>query len=117
MAQARPYVIYRQDPERRRWRERERWLYWGAPLALIPAFALLPVLALMVLRPLTSYARPLGFVLLPLMGLSAALGTARLGWCLRGKLDVISAFAWGTIMVLMVVMIYTGVIAAALLFR
>ena len=117
MALQRPYVVYRQDPEKRLWRRRERWLYWGAPMALLPAIALLPVLAFFIYKPVVPWAQPVGYAMLPLIGVCGILGAVRLGWCLRAKFDVISAFAASAIVLLMVVMIYTGVFAAALLFQ
>ena len=104
-------------PTRITWQERERSLMIGAPLVLLPAFAVLPTLAVLIYVPAFSYARLLGFALLALYGAAEVTGIRKLADCVQLDFDVITFFAWGTIFILMVVIACVGVLMVGLVFR
>jgi hypothetical protein len=99
------------------WQERERSLMIGAPLVLLPAFAVLPTLAVLIYVPAFSYARLLGLALLAIYGAAEAAGIRKLADCVQLDFDVITFFAWGTIFILMVVIACVGVLMVGLVFR
>lgn len=97
------------------WQQRERLLYWGAPLALAPALAFLPAIVHLVMEPAISHSTIWAVVLFPLLALSEYLGLSRLVRCCVGRpLDLLAMVAYGVIMVLLVVAIYTGLFLALL---
>ena len=98
------------------WMERERALYAGAPLAVFPALAILPVVALGILAPRFAHARAASAIVLPLLLAAVACGIGRLARCLHHEFDIISFMAAASLMVLLVIVTYTGVFLAALLF-
>jgi len=104
-------------PTRITWQERERSLMVGAPLVLLPAFAVLPTLAALIYFPAFSYARVLGFVLLAVYGMAEVVGVRKLADCVQLDFDVITFFAWGTVFILMVVIACVGVLLVGLVFR
>lgn len=97
------------------WAERERALYLGAPLTVFPALAFLPVVALLILSPRFAHARPLGIVLVPLILMCVGSGILRLARCLQHDFDIISFMAGGTLVVLFVILIVSGVFLATVL--
>lgn len=98
------------------WAERERALYTGAPLVVFPSLALLPVITFWVVAPRFVHARALGLALLPLLLAAIAFGMGRLARCLRHEFDIISFLACGSLVVFFVIVLYTGVFLAGLLF-
>ena len=94
------------------WRERERALMWGAPLALFPALAFAPVTISLFLEPAFTHARWLGCALVPLMGWSVASGLVRLASCFRSDFDVVTLFAGGAAIVFVVIAMSEGAILA-----
>lgn len=98
------------------WMERERALCIGAPLAVFPALAMLPVAAFGVLSPQFPHARSFGTIALVLLAAAVACGVSRLAQCFRAGFDIISFFAGGSLAVLLFIMTYTGVMLAGLLF-
>jgi len=99
------------------WQERESSLLVGAPLVLLPAIAILPTLAFLIVSPRFAHARLLGCVLIPLYGAAEVYGLGRIAFCMRKQFDVISFFAAGVLFVLVVVMTFTGVMMVGLVFR
>lgn len=95
------------------WREREAALIWGVPMVLFASLAFVPVTVSLVLEPLFPYARVLGCVLLPLVGAAMAFGLSRLARCFRRDFDVITLCAGGTMVVLVVISMCSGVILAS----
>ena len=89
----------------------------GAPLVLLPAFAVLPTIAVLIYMPAFAYARLLGFALLALYGAAEVAGIRKLADCVQVDFDVITFFAWGTIFILMVVIACVGVLMVGLVFR
>ena len=104
-------------PTRITWQERERSLMLAAPLVLLPAFALLPTLALLIYVPSFAYARLLGFVLLVVYGAAEVVGIRKIADSVQLDFDVITFFAWGTVFILMVVIVCVGVLMVGLVFR
>ncbi len=104
-------------PTRITWQEREHSLMVGAPLVLLPAFAVLPTLAVLIYVPAFSYARVLGFALLVVYGAAEVVGIRKLADCVQLDFDVITFFAWGTVFILMVVIACVGVLLVGLVFR
>ncbi len=104
-------------PTRITWQERERSLMVGAPLVLLPAFAVLPTVAVLIYVPAFRYARVLGFVLLAIYGAAEVVGIRKLADCVQLDFDVITFFAWGTVFILMVVIACVGVLLVGLVFR
>ena len=99
------------------WQERERSLMVAAPLVLLPAFAVLPTLAVLIYVPAFPYARLLGLALLAIYGAAEVVGIRKLADCVQLDFDVITFFAWGTIFILMVVIACVGVLMVGLVFR
>jgi len=95
------------------WREREAALIWGVPMVLFSALAFVPVMVSLILEPLFPHARVLGSVLLPGIGAAMVFGLSRLARCFRHDFDVITLFAGGTMVVLVVISMCSGVILAS----
>jgi hypothetical protein len=96
------------------WRERERWFYWGAPLALGPALAFLPGLVYLVIEPRVKHGRLFAAFLMPLAGSSEFVGVR---WLVKGALErpfnLLSLLSAGALMILLVIAAYTGLFLAA----
>jgi hypothetical protein len=96
------------------WQERERWLYWGAPLALAPALAFLPGLVYLVIEPQVHYGPLIAAALLPVCGVAEFVGVR---WLVMGALarpfNLLSMLSSGALMVLLVIAAYTGLFFAA----
>jgi hypothetical protein len=90
-------------------------VYTGAPFAIIPALVFLPALAYLVITPSLRHATVVAAVLFPLSAIFEALGVYRLvRCCVSPRFDLLSIFAAGTLMVLLVIATYTGFFLAAL---
>lgn len=96
------------------WRERERWFYWGAPLALGPALAFLPGLVYLVIEPRVKHGHALAAALLPIAGVAEFVGAR---WLVKGALarpfNLLSMLSAGALMILFVIAAYTGLFLAA----
>jgi len=97
------------------WRGRESALLWGVPMVLFSSLALIPVAVSLILVPAFVHARVLGFALLPALALAFAFGVSRLAACFRSDFDVLSLLAGGTVVVLVVISMCTGVILASVI--
>ena len=104
-----PFLL---KPRRSSGQQRQRWLAWGALLAVPPALALLPVLGFLVVTPRFLHARALGVVLLAAIAGAEVRGTAWLVRCVRGEFDLSSALAFGVLVILFVILMYTGIFLA-----
>ena len=91
------------------WQRRENSLLIGTPLVLLPALALLPTTVFLIVSPVFAHARMIGLFLLPVYGISEVIGMGRMAHCLR-QLDVITLLAVGTLVILLVVIITTGIL-------
>ena len=95
------------------WQERERLLFVGAPFALIPALAFLPLFEHLVIQPALSHAKLIGRLLFPLLGVLEVFGVWRvIKSSVRQPFDLITALACGTMCILIVIAIYTGIFFA-----
>jgi len=82
-------------------------------MVLFPALAIAPVTISLVLEPAFPYARAVGALLYPLLAASMVYGVARLASCFRRDFDVLTLFAGGTVVVLIVIAMATGIILAS----
>jgi len=82
-------------------------------MVLFSALAFVPVSVSLILDPLFPHARVLGSVLVPVIGGAMTFGLARLAYCFRRDFDVITLFAGGTMVVLVVICMCAGVILAS----
>ena len=93
-----------------RYAERARRFFQGAPLALAAVAALLPAWLFLVQAPRLAYAPIAAAVVLPLLGITAAVGIAKLVNCaVEHPFDHLTAVSFGVLLVVGVVLIYTGV--------
>lgn len=100
------------------WQERQQSLLVGAPCALVPALAFLPLFAHLVIQPAVAHSKLIAFLLFPLMAVAEVFGVSRVvRTFVRQPFDLISALAFGTICVLIVISIYTGMFFAAMAAR
>lgn len=96
------------------WRQRERWLYWGAPLAIVPALSFLPAFISLVIEPRVNHPRALSAVVFPVLALLEFLGVQRLVWCcVERPFNLLTMFSFGAIAVLLIIAAYTGLFLAA----
>ncbi|HZQ69106.1 MAG TPA: hypothetical protein VFA68_11360 [Terriglobales bacterium] len=96
------------------WKRRERLLLTGAPLAIVPAFAFLPALVYMVITPRVAHGRMIAILLFPILIAAEVIGISRLARCfLPRHFDLITFFALTTMLILVVIAIYTGLFLAA----
>jgi hypothetical protein len=97
------------------WRERQKLVFLGAPLAIVPALAFLPALAVLVLTPMFRHSSMVAGLLFPLLGACELLGLVRLvRCCVSRPFDLLTAFAFSAVLVLLVIASYTGLFLAAI---
>jgi uncharacterized membrane protein YjfL (UPF0719 family) len=95
------------------WQERERLLFTGFPLALIPALAFLPLFEHLVMEPSLAHSKIICCTIFPLMAVAEIFGVSRVVRSfVRQPFDLITAVAWGTMCILIVIAIYTGIFFA-----
>jgi hypothetical protein len=96
-------------------RKRQRLVFLGAPLAIVPALAFLPALAYLVITPSVPQATLIAGLLFPLLAAAEILG---LFWlvlcCVTRPFDLLTAFASSALLVVLVVAAYTGLFLAVL---
>jgi len=96
------------------WKRREHLLLTGAPLAVVPAFAFLPALGYLVISPRIAHGRIIAVFLFPILIAMEVFGISRLARCfLPRHFDLITFFALTTMIVLVVIAVYTGLFLAA----
>lgn len=96
------------------WKHRERLLVTGAPLAVVSAFAFLPVIVYLVSFPTIVHGRVIGLAALPFLIVAEVIGVSRLARCfLPRHFDLITFFALTTMIVIIVIAVYTGLFLAA----
>jgi len=105
------------DSTQTSWRERENSLMLAAPLVLLPAISVLPTVAFLIYEPAFPYAPVLGTLLLVGYGIAEVAGIRKLADCVKLEFDVISFLAWGTVVILIVIVICVGVLLVGLVFR
>ena len=96
-------------------RKRQRLVFLGAPLAIVPALAFLPALAYLVITPSVPHSTLIASFLFPLLAVSEVIG---LFWlvvcCVSRPFDLLTAFAFSALLVVLVVAAYTGLFLAVL---
>ncbi len=107
---------FRFKPHRTELQRRLSYLRWGALLTLGPALALLPVSAYLLAAPKFVHARILGSGLLLLIAICECKGVPRLARCLHGEFDILGALAFGTLILLLVLLMYTGIFLVSFLY-
>jgi hypothetical protein len=107
---------FRLKPRRDDWQQRQRWLAWGALLTLLPGLLLLPVIGFLLISPRFAHARVLGAVLVALIALCEVLGVPRLARCLYREFDLLAALAFGALVLLLVILMYTGIFLVSFFF-
>jgi hypothetical protein len=97
------------------WRERERLLYWSVPLAILPALAFLPAFVLLVFHPAIAHAQAWAVVVFPLLIVAEFFGVFHLvRGCVERPFNLLTMLSFGALMVLLVIVTYTGVFLVAL---
>jgi hypothetical protein len=95
--------------------KRERLLYLGAPLAIVPALLFLPALAYLVITPAFRHSTLIAIPLFPTLALAEVLGLLRLvRCCTAGRFDLLTLFSASALLVLLVIAAYTGLFLAAI---
>ena len=96
-------------------RRRQRLVFIGAPLAIIPALAFLPALAYLVITPSVRHASLLAAFIFPAMAVAEIVGLFRLALCcVTRPFDLLTAFAFGSLLVVLVIAAYTGLFLAVI---
>jgi len=97
------------------WKERERAFLVGAPLAIVPALAVLPTIMLLIVRPIVAHGVALAIVLLPLCAIAGSFGLWKLAaGAVQRPFSILSALSFGALLVLLVIAAYTGLFLALL---
>jgi hypothetical protein len=97
------------------WKERQRLVFVGAPLAIVPALAFLPALAYLLITPSLPHSMLLASIVFPLFAVCGVLGLVRLVcFCVTRPFDLLTAFAFSALLVLLVIAAYTGLFLAAI---
>ena len=96
-------------------RLRQHWVFIGASLAVIPALAFLPALAYLVITPSVGHANLIAALLFPALALIEAIGLFQLvRCCVTRPFDLLTAFAFSALLVVLVIAAYTGLFLAVL---
>ena len=94
-------------------KDRERAFFIGAPLALVPALAFLPVVMFLLVFPQVKHGRALGWFLVPACALVSGAGLWKLAWgAVQKPWGIYNVLSFGALMVLLVIAGYTGVFLA-----
>jgi hypothetical protein len=100
------------------WRERERLFYWGSALAIVPALAFLPAFVVLIFHPTIQHAVVWASLVFPVLGISEFFGVLRLvQGCVERPFNLLSALSFGALLVLLVIVTYTGVFLVAFMER
>jgi hypothetical protein len=93
--------------------ERERAFLIGAPLAVIPALCVLPVIVFLVIFPRVEHGRVIAAVVLPVCALAGSLGLAKIALGVVEKpWGIFNLLSFGALLILLVIAGYTGVFLA-----
>lgn len=96
-------------------RQRQRLVFLGAPLAIVPALTFLPALAFLVITPSVSHASLIAGFLFPVLAVAEVIGLFCLVFCcLTPPFDLLTAFAFSALLVVLVIAAYTGLFLAVL---
>ncbi len=96
-------------------RKRQRLVFLGAPLAIVPALAFLPAFAYLVITPSVAHATLIASSLFPLFAAAEVIGLFQLvSCCLTRPFDLLTVFAFSALLVILVITAYTGLFLAVL---
>lgn len=97
------------------WKQRHRLVFVGAPLAIVPALAFLPTLAYLLITPAIRHSTLLACIVFPLFAVCGVLGLVRLvRCCVSRRFDLVTAFAFSALLVILAIAAYTGLFLAAI---
>lgn len=97
------------------WRSRERLLFWGAPLAIVPALLFLPAFVALIFSPRVPHAIVCSIVLFPILFAAEVTGVWKLArGCVEPPFNLLTMLSFGAMLVLLVIVTYTGVFLVAL---
>ena len=96
-------------------KHRQKLVFVGAPLAIVPALAFLPALAYLVITPTLPHSTLLATGIFAVFAFCEVLGLTRLvRCCVTRPFDLITMFAFSALLVLLVIAAYTGLFLAAI---
>ena len=99
-------------------RSRERLLYRGAPLAIVPALLFLPAFAALVFSHRIPHAVAWSVVLFPILLAAEVAGIWKLArGCVEPPFNLLTMLSFGAMLVVLVIVTYTGVFLVALIER
>jgi hypothetical protein len=94
-------------------KERERAFVIGAPLAIVPALAFLPMLMFLVVAPQVAHGRAIGSVLLPVCALTGGVGLWKLALgAVQRPWGLTNILSCGALAILLIIAGYTGLFLA-----
>jgi hypothetical protein len=94
-------------------KERERAFLVGAPLAIVPALAFLPVTMFLIVFPQVRYGRTIGLLVVPVCALTSCFGLWKLATgAVQKPWGIFNVLSFGALLVLLVIAGYTGVFLA-----
>lgn len=97
------------------WKARQRLVFIGAPLAIVPALAFLPMLAYLVITPTLQHSTVFAAMFFGIFAVCEVLGLMRLvRCCITRPFDLITMFAFSALLVVLVIATYTGLFLAAI---
>jgi len=100
------------------WERRDKVFLAGAPLAMVPAAAFLPLFTYLVIAPTLVGASPWSAAIFPTLVFAQMLGSVLVGFAVfRGGFGYLTFLAVATVGLLLVVAAYTGFFCAAFAFK
>jgi hypothetical protein len=95
------------------WTERQRMFYIGAPLAVVPALAFLPVVVFLVVFPQVAHAGVIAAALLPVLAVAGGFGLWKLALgAVQKPWGILNVFNVASLLVVLVIAGYTGLFLA-----
>jgi len=95
------------------YKERERAFLVGAPLAIIPALAVLPAVTFLIVFPQVAHGRTIGLLVLPACVLAGSFGLWKLALgAVQKPWGIFNVLSFGALLVLLVIAAYTGLFLA-----
>jgi len=94
-------------------KQREREFMIGAPLAIVPALALLPAVTFLIVFPQVTHGRAVGLLLVPVCALASCFGLWKLAMgAVEKPWGIFNVLSFGALFVLVVIAGYTGLFLA-----
>lgn len=94
-------------------REREHEFLIGAPLAIVPALALLPAVTFLIVFPQVTHGRVIGMILVPVCVLASCFGLWKLAMgAVEKPWGIFNVLSFGAFFILLVIAGYTGLFLA-----